>query len=125
MRRTLSDAGANLLNASVRVVHREDNFLTYAPTDAFAIVLYLNQTTDREGNERMGKLTRDLIDLCAAHGGRFFLPYQLHYTAEQLQRSYPEIGEFFKAKRELDPTLVFSNTFYEKYSAMAITSAEG
>src|SRR3712207_9148736 len=38
-----------LLNASVRVVHREDNLLNYAPADMFAIVLYVNQpTTDRK-----------------------------------------------------------------------------
>jgi hypothetical protein len=29
----------------------------------------------------MSQLTRALIDLCSAHGGRFFLPYQLHYPA--------------------------------------------
>ena len=33
----------NVLNASVRVVHREDNFLTYAPEPAFSVVLYINQ----------------------------------------------------------------------------------
>lgn len=117
MRKVLEDNRANLLNASVRVVHREDNFLNYAPADMFAIVLYLNQTTDREGHERMGTLTRDLIDLTADLGGRFFLPYQLHYTGEQLSRSYPEIQEFFEAKKQYDPTALFTNTFYEKYSS--------
>lgn len=107
---------ANLLNASVRIVHKEDVFLSYAPADMFAVVLYLNETTDAEGNERMVKLTRDLIDLTSSVGGRFFLPYQLHYDAAQLQRSYPEIGQFFAAKKEYDPEGVFTNTFYEKYS---------
>ena len=39
---------ANLLNASVRIVHQEDNYLTYAPRDMFAVVLYLRakQTYD-------------------------------------------------------------------------------
>ena len=45
-----------------------------------------------------------------AIGGRFFLPYQLHYTAAQLERSYPEIGAFFAAKRRWDPEGRFSNT---------------
>ena len=40
---------ANLLNASVRVVHREDDALSYAPADdMLAVVLYLNQPTDPE-----------------------------------------------------------------------------
>ena len=41
---------ANLLNASVRIVHQEDNFLTYSPEPAFSLVLYINQTTDDDGN---------------------------------------------------------------------------
>ena len=118
LRRISVAHGANLLNASVRVVHQEDNFLSYAPTDMFAIVLYLNQTTDEDGNDRMALLTRELIDLTLDLNGRFFLPYQLHYTAGQLQRSYPEIGAFFAAKRRYDPDGLFTNTFYRKYEPL-------
>ena len=64
----------------------------------------------------MALVTSELIDLTASVNGRFFLPYQLHYTPEQLQRSYPEIGEFFKAKNSYDPDGLFTNTLYEKYS---------
>ena len=107
---------ANLLNASVRVVHREDNFLNYAPGDMFAVVLYLNQKTTKEGGERMGMLTRELIDLTIASNGRFFLPYQLHYTPAQLRRAYPEIEAFFRAKDQYDPGHLLTNTFYNKYA---------
>ena len=44
-----------------------------------------------------------------------FLPYQLHYTAEQLTRSYPEVRAFFEAKRRYDPAELFVNTFYERF----------
>jgi FAD/FMN-containing dehydrogenase len=116
LRALVREHDGTLLNASIRVVHRETNALTYAPADRMlAVVLYLNQRTDREGNERMARLTSALIDACVENGGRFFLPYQLHYTAEQLLRSYPEIGAFFAAKRRLDPDGLFTNTFYEKY----------
>jgi FAD/FMN-containing dehydrogenase len=114
---------ANILNASVRVVHREDNFLNYAPTDMFAIVLYVNQTTDATGTARMATLTRDLIDLSAEVGGRFFLPYQLHYSGEQLKRSYPDIEAFFRAKDTYDPQHILTNTFYEKYAPMVMRDA--
>jgi FAD/FMN-containing dehydrogenase len=111
----LASSGLPILNASVRVVHKEDNFLTYAPEDAFSLVLYVNQLAREEGNRKMAALTSALIDVTIAHGGRFFLPYQLHYTAEQLRASYPMIGEFFAAKRRYDPDGIISNTFYEKY----------
>jgi FAD/FMN-containing dehydrogenase len=118
LRDIVRDERANLLNASVRVVHREDNFLTYAPADGMlAVVLYLNQTTDRAGNAHMAKLTSRIIDLCSASGGRFFLPYQLYFTPQQLERSYPEIRPFFQAKKELDPDGLLTNTFYEKYAS--------
>jgi FAD/FMN-containing dehydrogenase len=108
---------ANLLNASVRVVHREDNALSYAPADGMlAVVLYLNQTTDRAGTGQMARLTSRLIDLCSDVGGRFFLPYQLHYTAAQLERAYPEIRGVFAAKREIDPEGLLTNTFYERFA---------
>lgn len=115
LRDTLTANDANVLNASVRVVYAEENFLSYAPTDAFSIVLYINQQTDKAGHAGMQKLTSELIELTLKHGGRFFLPYQLYYTPEQLERAYPEIREFFAAKRRYDPEEILTNTFYEKY----------
>ncbi len=107
---------ANLVNASIRAVGVETNALSYAPAPAFSVVLYLNQPTTPAGNESMRRLTSDLIDLTVLHGGRFFLPYQLHYTPAQLARSYPEIGSFFAAKREWDPQGLFSNSWYARYA---------
>jgi FAD/FMN-containing dehydrogenase len=117
MRKIMTDNKTNLLNASVRVVHQEENFLTYSPEPAFSLVLYINQTTDEEGNRQMRKTTEQLIDLTIAHKGRFFLPYQLYYSKEQLKRSYPQIDAFFAAKRKHDPDGLFTNTFYQKYGA--------
>ena len=115
MRQVFREHDANLLNASIRAVGQEGNVLTYAPETAFSLVLYLNQKTDAAGNAAMARLTSELIDLTLAHGGRFFLPYQLHYSPEQLERSYPEIRAFFAAKRRLDPQGLFSNSWYERY----------
>ena len=115
LRKIVQDYDVNLLNASVRVIHPEQNFLNSAPGEMYSIVLYINQPTTPEGNERMGTVTRELIDLTADVDGRFFLPYQLHYTPEQLQRSYPMIRDFFAAKKTYDPDGLFTNTFYEKY----------
>ena len=40
----------DLVNASIRAVEAEHNALTYAPAPAFSVVLYINQTTDADGN---------------------------------------------------------------------------
>jgi FAD/FMN-containing dehydrogenase len=125
MRAIFQDQHANLVNASIRAVGTEDNALSYAPRPAFSVVLYLNQPTTAAGNAAMRRLTGDLIDLTVREGGRFFLPYQLHYTPEQLGRSYPEIGGFFAAKRRWDPDGLFSNTWYARYApAFADTGAK-
>jgi FAD/FMN-containing dehydrogenase len=116
LRAIVRDHDANLLNASVRVVGQEGNRLSYAPEAAYSVVLYFNQRTDAEGNAKMARLTSDLIDLTQAQGGRFFLPYQLHYSPEQLGRSYPEIHDFFAEKRKWDPEGRFSNSWYERYA---------
>ena len=116
LRQIVREHDVNLLNASVRVIHPESNFLNYAPAEMYSIVLYINQLTTPDGNEKMGIVTRELIDLTTEVNGRFFLPYQLHYTPEQLQRSYPMIDDFFAAKKAFDPEGLFTNTWYEKYS---------
>ncbi|MCW3838263.1 FAD-dependent oxidoreductase [Sphingomonas canadensis] len=116
MRALFREQKTNLLNASIRVVDTEDNALSYAPAPAFSVVLYINQPVSPEGQAAMAKITSDLIDLSAANGGRFFLPYQLHYTPAQLERSYPEIRDFFAAKRKWDPGEAFSNSWYARYA---------
>ena len=124
MRRVLQDNEAVLLNASVRVVHREDIMLNYAKGDMFAVVLYLNQEVSRAGNEKMAQVTRQLIDAAADHGGTFYLPYQLHYSRAQLERAYPEIDSFFALKRKYDPTLTFMNHWYDRYADDPVASAD-
>lgn len=108
-----------ILNASIRIVHQEDIALNYAPVPAFSLVLYVNQPTTDEGNSKMRDLTRKLIDLTLAQSGRFFLPYQLHFTGRELLASYPEMPEFLAAKRRYDPGELFTSTFYRAIKALA------
>ena len=115
LREVVRSRQVNLLNASVRIVHHESNFLNYAPADAYSIVLYINQITDAAGAEKMQTVTKDLIDLTHRLNGRFFLPYQLYYTPEQLRQVYPEVDAFFEAKRRYDPQELLTNTWYERY----------
>lgn len=122
MREVFARRNTNLINASIRAVEKEDNALSYAPERAFSVVLYINQKATPAGDAEMKALTSELIELTHAQGGRFFLPYQLHYTPEQLKTSYPEIGAFFAAKRKWDPGLLFRNSWYDRY-AEAVTAS--
>lgn len=113
----LKKSGISVLNASIRVVHKESTMLNYAPENMFALVLYLNQRVNKKALAAMTTLTRELIDLTLKFKGTFFLPYQLQYTQEQLSQAYPNINEFFALKRKYDPELLFMNSFYAKYAS--------
>lgn len=107
---------ANLLNVTIRTVHKDTvTALPYAKQDMFGFVLYFNVGFDDKDNEILQKTTSDLIDVAASAGGTYYLPYQLFYSKEQLERAYPESREFFAAKKKYDPIGLFSNKFYEKY----------
>ncbi|MES0212982.1 FAD-binding oxidoreductase [Mesorhizobium sp. M0028] len=121
-REILRNQSLPVLNASVRIVHKEDVALNYAPEPAYSLVLYINQPTDADGNARMRALTRALIDVTIKYGGRFFLPYQLHYTGKELLASYPELPSFLAKKRQYDPGELFSSTFYRAIKALIGTA---
>ena len=122
-RQVLANQPLPVLNASIRVVHKEDVALTYAPEPAYSLVLYINQSADEAGNSAMRTLTRAMIDLTLKHGGRFFLPYQLHYTAAELIASYPELPAFLAKKKELDPNELFQSTFYRAIKELSGAAA--
>ena len=109
---------ANLLNVTIRTVHKDTiTALPYAKEDMFGFVLYFNVKFNDRENEILKKTTADLIDVAHRSGGTYYLPYQLFYTKDQLRACYPEIDDFFAAKKKFDPIGLFSNKFYEKYGA--------
>ena len=116
LRATVRRTGANLLNVTVRIVEKDEvTALPYAKEDMFAFVLYFNQRLNEQDSKVLRRTTVDLIDLAIGLDGRFYLPYQLYYSPEQLHTSYPEIASFFSTKKKYDAIGLFSNTFYEKY----------
>lgn len=117
LRSTVKKNNANLLNVTIRIVHKDTvTALPYAKEDRFAFVLYFNQKLNKKESEILKKTTTDLIDIATNLGGRYYLPYQLYYSDEQLHKAYPEIDAFFATKKKYDPKEVFVNTWYEKYS---------
>jgi FAD/FMN-containing dehydrogenase len=116
LRETVLKTGANLLNVTIRTVHKDEvTALPYAKTDMFAFVLYFNVGFNENDNEVLRKTTSELVDVATCAGGTYYLPYQLFYSKEQLAEAYPESVAFFEAKRKFDPEERFSSKFYEKY----------
>jgi FAD/FMN-containing dehydrogenase len=114
-RQVLAQHRAVVLNASIRVVHHGDIRLDYAKNDMFSLVLFIDQKVTPEGDRQMAALTQAMVDATAEEGGTFYLPYQLDYRPDQLQRAYPGVNEFFALKRKYDPSQLFANEFYAAY----------
>ncbi len=106
----------DLLNVTVRLVETDnDTFLRYADQPMIAFVMFFNQPRTAAADSRMEIMTQEMIEAAIKHGGRYYLPYRLHATVDQLHRAYPQAREFFDLKRHYDPQEVFQNQFYVKY----------
>jgi len=106
----------DLLNITVRNVKKdEDAFLRYANEEVFGFVMLFNQAKTNEAETQMKSATQRMIDAAISLKGTYYLPYRLHATKEQLDRSYPQAKEFFLLKRKYDPEEIFQNKFYQTY----------
>ncbi len=81
----------------------------------FGLVMLFHQERDAVADLEMQVLTQALIDAALVVGGRYYLPYRLHATPEQLTRAYAQAPKFFELKRKYDPDEMFQNYFYTKY----------
>jgi FAD/FMN-containing dehydrogenase/SAM-dependent methyltransferase len=112
----------NALNISIRHASADPGTLmAWTRGETFAFVLYYKQRTRDNARDRVGVWTRELIDTVLAHGGSYYLPYQLHATAEQFHRAYPRARALFDLKRKLDPNYRLRNALLDKYYAPEVS----
>ena len=107
---------ANVLNVSVR--HSQADALSLMPwakEEVFSFVVYYKQRTGELAQKEAGNWTREMIDTALKFGGRYYLPYQLHATKVQFDRSYPESAQLRVLKQRVDPANKFSNSMWDRY----------
>lgn len=116
MARVLQAHDVAALNISIRHARVDTmSLLPWAQTDVFCFVLYFKQRTRRSAMTAVGTWTRELIDLALRHGGRYYLPYQLHATTRQFEAAYPGAAQLRRLKQQVDPTGKFSNELWRRY----------
>ena len=117
LREIIKNQRVNLLNATVRYVEPNgDAFLNYSRQPTLAVVLYINVKTSARSRAESSATTKQIIDLALRNKGAFYLPYVLDYDKPQLLSAYPMTNDFFTAKKHYDPSELFMNDFYAKYS---------
>ena len=116
LRKIIPKNHANLLNITVRDINRDDDsFLRYADKDMISLVMLFSQVRDTHGEEKMSKLTQEIVAAALRRDGRYYLPYRLHATPKQFNEAYPQAEKFFELKQKYDPEELFQNKFYLKY----------
>jgi FAD/FMN-containing dehydrogenase/SAM-dependent methyltransferase len=108
----------NVINISVRHARKDSgSLLAWAPEDVFAFVLYHKQRVRSNARNRVSVWTRELIEAALQSGGTYYLPYQIHATADQFHRAYPRAHELFALKRRLDPQYRLRGALWDAYYA--------
>ena len=116
MRRAIQLHQPDLLNVTIRTVETDsDSMLRYADQPMYCFVLLFSQQRSSEGERKMRSLTNELVDAALQQGGRYYLPYRLHATADQFRRAYPQASRFAELKRKYDPDERFQNKFWVQY----------
>jgi FAD/FMN-containing dehydrogenase len=126
LRRVQRTVQEQTLNITVRDVAADlETALPYARENVSSFVLYYNEQLGAEGEARQAWLQSELIEAAAACGGTFYLPYQLHYSLDQLRRIHPGFSAFAAEKRRRDPEGIFTNCWWAKYGALDLAQPAG
>ncbi len=106
-----------LLHVELRYIPQNtENMLSYvSKSNAIGVVLFFSHEISAAACDNVQQWTRSLIDGAYRLGGNYYLPIQLHATAQQLHALYPNVDTFFTLKKKYDPQEFFTNHFYQKY----------
>lgn len=106
----------NVLNVSIRHSKADPGtYLAWAREEVFAFVVYYKQRTDAASKNAVAVWTRELAEAATAVNGAYYLPYQVHPTAEQFHKAYPNAQKLFELKDKLDPGYKFRNILWDTY----------
>jgi FAD/FMN-containing dehydrogenase len=104
------------LNVSVRHAPADrTTLMAWARKDVFSFVVYYKQGVRPAAQHAVGDWTRALVTLALAHGGTYYLPYQLHATQQQFDAAYPQAVAFRTLRQNMGARR-FSNALWDTYS---------
>lgn len=106
----------NVVNVSLRhALPDSESYLSWAPKEVFAYVIYYRQGTDAKAQEEVKQWTQEMTDAIISEGGSWYLPYQPHATVAQFEKGYPNAAKYFEVKQRVDSNHRFTNKLLAKY----------
>ncbi|MBC7863618.1 MAG: FAD-binding oxidoreductase [Bacteroidia bacterium] len=116
MKKVFRKHHVNVMNVSIRYAKKDPgSLLAWAKQDVFAFVVYYKQGTREKDRGRVREWTKELVDVALSCKGSYYLPYQIHASAEQFAAAYPNAKKFFELKKKLDPQNKFRNKLWDAY----------
>ena len=106
----------NVINISIRHAEKDTgSYLAWAKEEVFAYVVWYKQFTNDIEKNKVAVWTRELIDASISSNGSYYLPYQVHATAAQFHKAYPNAKKLMELKAKLDQTFKFRNIIWDTY----------
>lgn len=106
----------NVINVSVRHANPDTgSLLAWAREEVFAFVIWYKQGTSEEEKSKVTEWTIELTDAVISLGGSYYLPYQVHASAEQFHKAFPNAKKLMELKKQLDPGFKFRNIIWDTY----------
>ena len=93
-----------------------ERFLPWAKEDSVCVVCNLHVRHTPEGIAKARSDFRKILDRVVEFQGSFFLTYHRWATPEHVLACYPTIREFFRLKRQYDPSERFQSEWYRHYA---------
>jgi FAD/FMN-containing dehydrogenase len=110
---------ANVIYGTVRLIEKDDeSFLCWARESWACIIFNLHIDHEPKKIDEAAAAFRSLIDVGIRHGGNYYLTYHRWATKEQVEKCYPQFGEFLQWKRKYDPDERFQSDWYRHYQQM-------
>jgi FAD/FMN-containing dehydrogenase len=118
-RRALIAEGIHPIYGTVRLIERdEESFLRWAAEPWACIIWNLHVEHDDAGLVAARRRFVRLIDEALERSGSYYLTYHRWARKDQVERAYPQMREFLRRKRELDPEELFQSDWYRHYREM-------
>ena len=118
-----SKHNVNVINVSLRhALPDTTSYLSWAPEEVFAFVIYYKQKTDAKAKEEVKQWTVEMTDAVISENGTWYLPYQPHASIEQFNAGYQNASSYFTIKNRLDSTHRFTNKLLDKYNPYVETT---
>ncbi|MDR7379919.1 FAD/FMN-containing dehydrogenase [Rhodoferax ferrireducens] len=111
----LQQSSTGTLNVSIRHAPADrQTLMAWAQEDVFSFVVYYKQRVAGAAQPAVAEWTRSMVGLALAHGGTYYLPYQLHATQQQFDAAYPQATRLRALRQSLGATR-FSNALWDRY----------